>query len=84
MMLRDISEQLDVHESIISRATINKYIATPQGVFELKFFFSNAINNTAGAQVLSTEAVRARLRQLIKEEDKAKCAEDASRGRTSL
>ena len=65
LTLRDIAEKVEMHESTISRVTSNKYMATPRGVFELKYFFSAAIPGTNGATVHSAESVRHRIKELI-------------------
>jgi RNA polymerase sigma-54 factor len=67
LILRDIAEAVEMHESTVSRVTANKYIATPRGTFELKYFFTTAIAGTNGASH-SAEAVRHRIRSLIAEE----------------
>jgi len=64
LILRDIAEAVEMHESTVSRVTANKYIATPRGMFELKFFFTTAIAGTGG-ETHSAEAVRHRIRNLI-------------------
>jgi RNA polymerase sigma-54 factor len=66
--LRAIAEAISMHESTVSRVTSNKYIATPRGVFELKYFFTAAIPATNGAEAHSAEAVRDRIRDLIAKE----------------
>jgi RNA polymerase sigma-54 factor len=66
--LRTIAEAISMHESTVSRVTSNKYIATPRGVFELKYFFTAAIAATNGAEAHSAEAVRDRIRDLIMKE----------------
>ncbi|SHF24492.1 RNA polymerase, sigma 54 subunit, RpoN/SigL [Desulfacinum infernum DSM 9756] len=71
MVLRDVAEDVGMHESTISRVTTNKYMHTPQGIFELKYFFNSSINSVVGEAVAS-ESVKERIRQLIKEEDPAK------------
>ena len=68
MVLRDVAEDVGMHESTISRVTTNKYMHTPQGVFELKFFFNSGINRVQGGAVAS-EAVKERIRQIISGED---------------
>lgn len=65
LILRDIAEAVDLHESTVSRVTSNKYISTPRGVFELKYFFTQAINAADGGDAHSAEAVRHRIRTLI-------------------
>lgn len=70
LVLRDIAEELEMHESTISRVTTNKYMHTPQGVFELKYFFSSQIDTDTGSSCSST-AIRAMLKKLIAEESPA-------------
>ncbi len=65
LILRDIAEAVELHESTVSRVTANKYIATPRGTFELKYFFTTAIQGTDGGDAHSAEAVRHRIRGLI-------------------
>lgn len=67
LILRDIAEALSLHESTVSRVTANKYIATPRGILELKYFFTNAIAG-AGGETHSAEAVRHRIRTLVDSE----------------
>jgi len=64
LILRDIAEAVEMHESTVSRVTANKYVATPRGTFELKYFFTTAIAGTDG-ESHSAEAVRHRIRSLI-------------------
>ncbi|MGC6498600.1 MAG: RNA polymerase factor sigma-54 [Henriciella sp.] len=66
--LKQIADAIDMHESTVSRVTSNKYMATPRGLFELKYFFSAAIPSTGGGDAHSAEAVRHRISQLIAEE----------------
>ena len=68
LILRDIAELIDMHESTVSRVTANKYIATPRGIFELKYFFTTAIPSRNGADAHSAESVRERIRALIDDE----------------
>ena len=63
--LRTIADAISMHESTVSRVTSNKYIATPRGVFELKYFFTAAIQSVDGAESHSAEAVRDRIREMI-------------------
>ncbi|HTH98941.1 MAG TPA: RNA polymerase factor sigma-54 [Stellaceae bacterium] len=65
LILRDIAEAIGMHESTVSRVTTNKYMATPRGLFELKYFFTSAIQGTAGTGTHSAEAVRFRIKSLI-------------------
>jgi RNA polymerase sigma-54 factor len=57
-----------MHESTVSRVTSNKYMATPRGIFEMKYFFTAAIPSAAGGEAHSAEAVRHRIRLLIEDE----------------
>jgi RNA polymerase sigma-54 factor len=66
--LKTVADAIGMHESTVSRVTSNKYLATPRGVFELKFFFTSAINATGGGESHSAEAVRHKIRQLIESE----------------
>jgi RNA polymerase sigma-54 factor len=74
LTLKDIAEKIGMHESTVSRVTSNKYIGTPRGIFELKYFFSTALGEGAGAH--SSETVRARIRTLIDAEDAKKVLSD--------
>ena len=65
LILRDIADAIGMHESTVSRVTSNKYIATPRGLYELKYFFSSAIPASGGNGAHSAEAVRHRIRALI-------------------
>ncbi|MFQ5346447.1 MAG: RNA polymerase factor sigma-54 [Rhodothalassiaceae bacterium] len=69
LTLRDIADVIGMHESTVSRVTSNKYMATPRGVFELKYFFTSAIASAEGGEAISSEAVRERIRALIDAED---------------
>ncbi|MFQ5766130.1 MAG: RNA polymerase sigma-54 factor, partial [Rhodospirillales bacterium] len=75
LVLRNIAEAIDMHESTISRVTSNKYIATPRGIYELKYFFTPAISATGGG-VLSAESVRHRIKALIDAEAANKVLSD--------
>jgi RNA polymerase sigma-54 factor len=76
LTLREIADQLELHESTVSRVTTQKYMATPCGVFELKYFFSSHVATDAGGAASST-AIRALIRQIIDAEDKKKPLSDA-------
>ncbi len=76
LILRDIAVAVDLHESTVSRVTANKYIATPRGLFELKYFFTTAIARTDGGLAHSAEAVRHRIRALIQAEESEKVLSD--------
>ena len=66
--LRDVADDIEMHESTVSRVTTAKYVNTPQGIFELKFFFNSRINRVVGDPVAS-ESVKERIRKLITAED---------------
>ena len=65
LILRDIAEAISMHESTVSRVTTNKYLATPRGIYELKYFFTSSIAATSGGAALSAESVRFRIKALI-------------------
>jgi RNA polymerase sigma-54 factor len=75
MVLRDIAEQLEMHESTISRVTTNKYMHTPRGVFEFRYFFSSQLSTSDGGEESST-AIRARIKRLIGAENPGKPLSD--------
>ncbi len=68
LVLRDIAEAIEMHESTVSRVTTNKFIATPRGIFELKYFFTTAIASRDGGAAHSAEAVRQQIRGFIDRE----------------
>ncbi len=63
--LRTVADAIGMHESTVSRVTSNKYLATPRGVFEMKFFFTSAIASSEGGEAHSAESVRHKIKQLI-------------------
>lgn len=71
LILKEVAEDIDMHESTVSRITTNKYVATPHGVFELKFFFNSALELDDGSQV-GSESVKAMIKKLISEEEPKK------------
>jgi RNA polymerase sigma-54 factor len=75
LTLKDIAEEIEMHESTVSRVTTGKYIGTPRGIFELKFFFSTALISESGA-AHSSESIKARIKTLIDEEDPKKILSD--------
>ncbi len=76
LTLRQVADAIGMHESTVSRVTSNKFMATPRGTFELKYFFTTAIASSAGGEAVSAEAVRHRIRQLIDAEDPKKVLSD--------
>jgi RNA polymerase sigma-54 factor len=75
MVLRDVAEAIEMHESTVSRVTTNKYMHTPRGVFEFRYFFSSHVAGDAGDQ--SSTAVRAKIRKLVTAEDPEKPLSDS-------
>ncbi|HSH40704.1 MAG TPA: RNA polymerase factor sigma-54 [Arenicellales bacterium] len=76
MVLHDISDALELHESTISRATTNKYMLTPRGVFELKYFFSTGLSTSSG-DMTSATAIQWRIRKLVNDEPENKPYSDS-------
>ena len=75
LILRDVAEDIGMHESTISRVTSNKYVHCPQGIYELKYFFSTAVATSDGDTV-AAEAIKTRIRQLINGENPTKPLSD--------
>jgi RNA polymerase sigma-54 factor len=76
MVLHHIAEELGMHESTISRVTTRKYMHTPRGVFELKYFFSSHVGTSDGGEASST-AIRALIKQLVANENAVKPLSDS-------
>jgi len=76
IVLRDIADAVEMHESTVSRVTSNKYIATPRGIYELKYFFTSAINSSEGGDAHSAESVKYKIKRLIDEEPPTKILSD--------
>ena len=74
MVLKDIAEDIGMHESTVSRVTTNKYVHTPQGVFELKFFFTTAIKTADGE--VSSSSIKEKIKNIIADEDPKKPISD--------
>ncbi len=74
--LKTVADAIEMHESTVSRVTSNKYMSTPRGIFELKYFFTSAIASSAGGEAHSAEAVRQRIRDMIDSEDAKKILSD--------
>lgn len=77
LTLREVAEELKIHESTVSRAIANKYVQTPRGIFELKFFFASGVEKYSG-QSTSAESIKNRMIELIENEDKASPLTDQS------
>ncbi|MBK5276666.1 MAG: RNA polymerase factor sigma-54 [Desulfuromonadales bacterium] len=75
LVLRDVADDIGMHESTISRVTTNKYMQTPQGLFELKYFFNSGLSTSEGDFVAS-ESVKNRIREIIEKEDPKKPLSD--------
>jgi len=71
LVLRDVADDIEMHESTVSRVTTNKYVQTPQGLFELKYFFNSGIN-TADGDAIASESVKSRIKEIIAEENPKK------------
>lgn len=71
LILRDVADDIGMHESTISRVTTNKYVHTPQGTFELKYFFNSRISTSDGPD-LASESVKQRIKQIVGDEDPKK------------
>lgn len=71
LVLREIADELDLHESTISRVTTNKYMLTPRGIFELKYFFGSSVATDTGGTCSAT-AIRALIKQLVEQENSKK------------
>jgi len=72
LVLRDVAEDIEMHESTISRVTTNKYAYTPQGIFELKYFFNSSINRVHGGEAIASASVQETIRRIIENEDPRK------------
>lgn len=80
MVLRDVADDIEMHESTVSRVVNGKYMHTPQGIFELKYFFHSGLGHASGSDV-SSIAVKERLEKLIESEDSRKPLSDAALAR---
>lgn len=69
LILKDVADDIEMHESTVSRVTSNKYVHTPQGIYELKYFFSTAIARE-GEDDMAAESIKTRIRKMIQEEDR--------------
>ena len=76
MTLKEISDSLDIHESTVYRATNSKYVQTPRGTYELKYFFSSELSTYTGKMV-SSKAIMKMIEEIIKNENKMKPSSDS-------
>lgn len=83
MTQKEIAERVGLHESTISRATSNKYVQTPRGIFELKYFFTSALS-TSNGEATSSESVKRRIKALIDQEDRKAPLSDQKLGEMLL
>jgi RNA polymerase sigma-54 factor len=65
LILRDVAEDIGMHESTVSRVTTNKYVHTPQGIYELKYFFNSSIARASGGEDVASEAVKDQIKQIV-------------------
>jgi RNA polymerase sigma-54 factor len=68
LVLKDVAEDIDVHESTVSRITTNKYVHTPQGIFELKYFFTSGIDQGKG-EAVSSKRIKSMIMQMVQKEN---------------
>ena len=76
LILADIAQQIDMHESTVSRATTQKFVLTPQGLYELKYFFSSQLASDGDKEAASSTAIRAVIKRLIAAEPPQKPLSD--------
>ena len=76
LILKDVAEEIEMHESTVSRVTSNKYINTPRGIYELKYFFTTSIGSSSGGAIHSAESVRYKIKDLINSELPTKILSD--------
>ena len=76
LILKTVADDISMHESTVSRAVTNKYIHTPQGVYEMKFFFHSALSNSRGSDI-SSLSIKERMRKMIDTEDSSKPLSDS-------
>ncbi|MBP1925536.1 RNA polymerase sigma-54 factor [Sedimentibacter acidaminivorans] len=76
LVLKDVAEDIGVHESTVSRATNGKYVQTPRGIFELKYFFASGLENDNGIEAVSSTSVKTQIQDLIKNESTQKPLSD--------
>ncbi|MGB0957905.1 MAG: RNA polymerase factor sigma-54, partial [Litorivicinus sp.] len=77
LILADVARQIDMHESTVSRATTQKFVLTPKGLYELKFFFSSQLASSNGAEAASSTAIRAVIKRLVAAEPRNKPLSDS-------
>jgi RNA polymerase sigma-54 factor len=76
LILRDVADDISMHESTVSRVTTNKYVHTPQGIYELKYFFNSSIERYDGEDAMASESIKVKMRQMLQEENSEKPLSD--------
>ncbi|MFP4658197.1 MAG: RNA polymerase factor sigma-54, partial [Desulfonatronovibrionaceae bacterium] len=76
LILKDVAEDIEMHESTVSRITTNKYMSTPHGIFELKFFFNSGLGSSSGGGDVGSASVKAAIKEMIENEDSKKPLSD--------
>ena len=76
LTLRDVAEDIEMHESTVSRVTSGKYVNTPHGIFELKYFFNSGLNREGGEENIASKSVKEKIREIIRAEGEGKPLSD--------
>lgn len=76
LILRDVADDIEMHESTVSRVTTNKYVHTPQGIYELKYFFNSSIGRYDGEEDMASESIKVKMRQIFQDENPNKPLSD--------
>ena len=76
LTLKNVADEIEMHESTVSRVTSNKYLSCSRGTFELKYFFTSGIQSSTGGEAASAEAVKSHIKSLIDNEDPKKILSD--------
>jgi RNA polymerase sigma-54 factor len=76
MILKDVAADIGMHESTVSRVTTNKFMHTPVGIFELKYFFNSSIASADGGADVASESVKQKIKQMVSKEDPTKPLSD--------
>jgi RNA polymerase sigma-54 factor len=76
LTLRDVADDIEMHESTVSRVTSGKYVSTPHGIFELKYFFNSGLNREGGEEDIASKSVKEKIREIIRAEGDGKPLSD--------
>jgi RNA polymerase sigma-54 factor len=76
LTLKDVAEDIEMHESTVSRVTSGKYVNTPHGIFELKYFFNSGLNRGGGEEDIASKSVKEKIREIIRAEGENKPLSD--------